>query len=245
MRKQNFELSVSRVLQILTEGDLEQKETAIATIDSWFAAENAENLKELQRCLNEWFAGKWGQWVTERPRLRRLRYIMVSRDLPSERDEELIADIHTLDLLPARYRDDRILVKQPIARGFPCRVTCNPQWETREAVDDALGRAHIDYETQPDGKLVIQTKYVVVIASQENLRKYVIHPSQSPDEIELESSPVEWDELSISEVFEMLTRGKSGHKQPAVATVDLWHVAKDSNKIRELEDKLAEWYVKN
>ena len=249
MSKENSELNMAQVVQMLTEGESGQKDAAIAIVDSWYAAKNTdseklENLLELQRRLNDWFRKKWGQWVTERARMPRLHYILVSRKLPSERDSELIADINTWYLLPTRYRDDRVLVRQPPMEGSPCRVESNPPKEIREITEHGIRRANIDYETQPDGKLILLAKYVVVIASVENLRRYVIQPIQSAHEIvDLESSPVEWAELNMSDVVEMLTKGKSGHKQPAVATVDMWYVTKDSNKIRELGGRLADWYV--
>lgn len=249
MSKQNSELNKSHVVQMLTEGESGQKDAAIAIVDSWYAAKNTdseklENLSELQRCLNDWFRKKWSQWVTERARMPRLHYILVSRKLPSERDSELIADINTWYLLPTRYRDDRVLVRQPPMEGSPCRVQLNPPKEIREITEDAIRKANIDYETQPDGKLILLAKYVVVIASVEDLRRYVIQPIQSAHEIvDLESSPVEWAELSVPDVVEMLTEGRSRNKQPAVATVDMWYVTKDSKKIAELGDRLAEWYV--
>ena len=84
----------------------EKEEWASIPTDS-----NNEKLEHLKkRHLNEWFASKWGQWVIERARLPRLRYVMVSSKLLAQRESEWKADIYVLYFLKIKYQGDRLFV---------------------------------------------------------------------------------------------------------------------------------------
>jgi hypothetical protein len=109
-------------------------------------------------------------------------FLALSPKLPAERELEFMTDTGTRYFLQIRYLKWKMITRRPLAEDNPSRFKYTPPKDVNERrrLEDQLQYANIDYDIEPDGKLSLLVKNVIVVSTEEDLRKYNISLTPLP-----------------------------------------------------------------